>query len=75
VYTLQADFFIGHNIGLITQPEKFMGSSSCFASFYTHEQAKRAMEAMDGLPLLGREIEIEYAKEPITTMVGSVRNR
>ncbi|KAI4740949.1 hypothetical protein E4T50_08599 [Aureobasidium sp. EXF-12298] len=70
-----ADFFIGHNIGLITQPEKFMGSSSCFASFYTHEQAKRAMEAMDGLPLLGREIEIEYAKEPIPTMVGSARNR
>lgn len=24
------------------------------------------MEAMDGVPLLGREVEIEFAKEPVS---------
>ena len=40
-----------------------MGASSCFADFSSHEQAKRAMEAMDAMPLLGREVEIELVKE------------
>lgn len=41
-----------------------MGYSSCYADFNTHPQAKRAMEAMDGMPLLGREVEIEFAQGP-----------
>jgi hypothetical protein len=64
VSTPQADFFIGYHVGAITLPEKFMGASSCFADFNTYEQARRAMEAMDGMPLLGREVEIEFAKVP-----------
>jgi RNA recognition motif-containing protein len=40
-----------------------MGASSCFADFKTHVQAQRAMESMDGMPLLGREVEIEIAQE------------
>jgi hypothetical protein len=51
VRTLQADFFVGHNIGLISAPVKFKGASSCFADFGTHLQAIRAMETMDGMPL------------------------
>jgi hypothetical protein len=62
VLTPQADFFIGYNVGAIITPVKHMGASSCFANFVTHQQAQRAMEAMDGLPLLGREVEIDLAQ-------------
>lgn len=62
VSTPQADFFIGYNVGFISQPEKFMGHSSCYADFGTHLQAVRAIEDMDGMPLLGRKVEIEFAQ-------------
>jgi hypothetical protein len=63
IHTLQADFFAGHNIGLISAPVKFRGASSCFADFGTHAQAIRATETMDGMPLHGRDVEIELAQE------------
>lgn len=69
VSTPQADFFDGFSVGVITIPERFMGYSSCYADFKTHPQAKRAMESMDGMPLLGREVEIEFAQEPISPSV------
>jgi RNA recognition motif-containing protein len=64
-----------------------MGASSCFADFVTHKQAQRAMEAMDGLPLLGREVDIELAQEatsvydrkehptPVKPMVATPRDK
>jgi hypothetical protein len=61
-FTLQAHFFAGHYAGAITAPVKFKGASYCFVNFGTREQAQRAMEAMDGLPMLGREVEIELAQ-------------
>jgi hypothetical protein len=85
--TLQADFFIGYNVGAITTPVKHLGASSCFANFVSHQQAQRAMEAMDGLPLLGREVEIELAQEttsvydrkrhpiPVKPMVATPRDK
>ena len=73
--TSQADFFIGYHVGAISQPEKFMGHSSCYADFSTHPQALRAMEDMDGMPLLGRKVDIEFAQESnspsVWTMVES----
>lgn len=49
-----------------------MGYGSCYADFGTHQQAKRAMEAMDGMPLLGREVEIEIAQEPSSPSVSTL---
>ncbi|KAI4850412.1 hypothetical protein E4T45_05507 [Aureobasidium sp. EXF-8846] len=57
-----AHFFAGYYVGAITAPVKFKGASYCFVNFGTREQAQRAMEAMDGLPMLGREVEIELAQ-------------
>lgn len=72
VSTPQADFFAGFYVGTITQPERFMGYSSCYADFNTHQQAQRALDAMDGMPLLGCEVEIEFAQEPTSPSVSTL---
>lgn len=61
-YILQADFFIGYNLGAIIMCMRGADSKSCFADFNTHEQAKRAMEDLNRTSLLGRIVDIEIAQ-------------
>ncbi|KAG9948226.1 hypothetical protein KCU85_g5177, partial [Aureobasidium melanogenum] len=57
-----ADFFIGYNLGPVTMYTRSAESQYCFADFYSHEQAKRAMEDLNRTPLLGRMVDIKFAQ-------------
>lgn len=61
---IQADFFEGYRVGVITMttPADSTRSKSGFADFSTHEQARRAMQDLNRTSLLGRVVDIEIAE-------------